>query len=68
MNLNRFHAVHYKDYASGTSTIVGLFRDENTAIMFVNDKNRELTSAKELPQGKYETKLLYTDIDPAFNN
>lgn len=50
---------------SGACTIVGLFRDENNAIMFKNDKEKELakSNGNNLPEGRYEIWQLVTDID-----
>jgi flagellar hook assembly protein FlgD len=50
---------------SGACTIVGLFRDENMAIMFKNDKEKELaeSNGNNLPDGRYEIWQLVTDID-----
>jgi hypothetical protein len=40
-----------------------MFRDENTAIMFKNDKNNELESqGKSLPKGEYVIRPIYTDF------
>ena len=61
--MNKLYAVQYLNFASDSCTIVGLFRDENTAIMFQNDKNKELESKGEsLPKGHYVIHPLYTDF------
>ena len=61
--MNKLYAVQYLNYASESCTIVGMFRDENTAIMFQNDKNKELESqGKSLPNGKYKITPIYTDF------
>ena len=61
--MNKLYAVQYFHFDSGASTIVGLFRDENTAIMFRNDKNEELDKmGKSLPKGNYVISTLYTDF------
>ena len=61
--MNKLYSVQYFDYASEACTIVGMFRDENTAIMFKNDKNEELDKlGKALPKGKYIVNPLYTDF------
>jgi hypothetical protein len=40
-----------------------MFRDENAAIMFKNDKNNELESqGKSLPKGEYVIRPIYTDF------
>jgi hypothetical protein len=56
--------VQYFDYVGNSCTIVGLFRDENTAIMFQNDKNKELKKkmGKLLLEGEYIVNPLYTDF------
>ena len=63
-NINKMYSVQYYDRAKQSCTIVGLFRDENTAIMFQNDKNKELEKrlAKSLSTGKYIVNPLYTDF------
>lgn len=61
--MNKLYSVQLLDYASSTCTIVGMFRDENTAIMFQNDKNKELEShGKSLPKGEYVIRPIYTDF------
>ena len=61
--MNKLYSVQYLNYASESCTIVGMFRDENTAIMFQNDKNNELESqGKSLPKGNYVIKPVYTDF------
>ena len=61
--MNKLYAVQYLNYASESCTIVGMFRDENTAIMFKNDKNNELESqGKSLPKGNYVIRPIYTDF------
>lgn len=61
--MNKLYSVQYLNYASESCTIVGMFRDENTAIMFQNDKNNELESqGKSLPKGKYVIRPIYTDF------
>ena len=63
MDLNKLYSVQYFDYASEACTIVGLFRDENNAIMFKNDKEKELGKLRKvLPEGKYIVNPLYTDF------
>ena len=61
--MNKLYSVQYLNYASESCTIVGMFRDENTAIMFKNDKNNELESqGKSLPKGEYVIRPIYTDF------
>ena len=61
--MNKLYSVLFLDYASEICAIVGLFRDENTAIMFQNDKNNELESrGKSIPKGKYLIRPIYTDF------
>ena len=61
--MNKLYSVQYLNYASESCTIVGMFRDENTAIMFQNDKNNELESqGKSLPKGEYVIRPIYTDF------
>lgn len=61
--MNKLYAIQYLNFASDSCTIVGLFRDENTAIMFQNDKNKELESkGNALPKGHYVIHPLYTDF------
>ena len=61
--MNKLYSVQYLNYASESCTIVGMFRDENTAIMFKNDKNNELESQeKSLPKGEYVIRPVYTDF------
>ena len=62
--LNKFYSVQYYDLAGNSLTIVGLFRDENTAIMFQNYKNKELREklGKALSTGSYIVNPLYTDF------
>ncbi len=64
MDINKLYAVQYYDLAGNSCTIVGLFRDENTAIMFQNDKNKELRKklGKLLTTGQYIVNPLYTDF------
>ena len=63
--INKLYSVQYYDLAGNSCTIVGLFRDENTAIMFQNDKNKELRKkwGKALLTGKYIVNPLYTDFN-----
>lgn len=63
--LNKFYSVQYYDLAGNSLTIVGLFRDENTAIMFQNYKNKELREklGKALSTGSYIVNPLYTDFN-----
>lgn len=63
--INKLYSVHYLDLAGNSCTIVGLFRDENTAIMFQNDKNKELRKklGKALLKGMYIVNPLYTDFN-----
>ena len=65
MNLHRLFAVHWCDFATNAKTILGVFRDENNAIMFKNDKEKELaeSNGNNLPDGRYEIWQLVTDID-----
>ena len=62
--MNKLYSVQYFTL-SGACTIVGLFRDENNAIMFKNDKEKELAESigNNLPEGRYEIRQLATDID-----
>jgi hypothetical protein len=61
--MNKLYSVQYFDYAGNSCTIAGLFRDENTAIMFQNDKNEELKKmGKSVPKGHYVINPLYTDF------
>lgn len=61
--MNKLYSVQYLNYTSDSCTIVGMFRDENTAIMFQNDKNNELESqGKSLPKGEYVVRPIYTDF------
>lgn len=57
--------MHWCDFATNAKTILGVFRDENNAIMFKNDKEKELAeiSGNNLPEGRYEICQLVTDID-----
>lgn len=65
MNLHRLFAVHWCDFRTNSKTILGVFKDENNAIMFKNDKEKELAeiSGNNLPEGRYEIWRLVTDID-----
>lgn len=65
MNLHRLFAVHWRDFTTNAQTILGVFRDENNAIMFKNDKDKELAEriGDNLPDGKYEIWPFFTDID-----
>ena len=62
--MNKLYAVQFLVYSSNSCTIVGLFRDENTAIMFQNDKNEEhkKKDGDSLPLGRYVVSPLYTDF------
>ena len=62
--MNKLYSVQYFDYASNSCTIVGLFRDENTAIMFQNDKNEELKKkdGDSLPGGRFTISPIYADF------
>ena len=78
MDINKLYAVHLFEYATNSFTMVGLFRDENTAIMFKNDKNDELKKKDRdgaslpielkkkneelLPTGRYVVRPIYTDF------
>jgi hypothetical protein len=64
MDINKLYSVQYYDLAGNSCTIVGLFRDENTAIMFQNVKDEELMKklGKTLITGKYIVNPLYTDF------
>ncbi len=63
--INKLYSVQYLDLAGNSCTIVGLFRDENTAIMFQNYKNEELRKklGKALSSGSYIVNPLYTDFN-----
>ena len=62
--MNKLYSVQYFDYAGNSCTIVGLFRDENAAIIFKDGKNEELRKKleKSLSTGKYIVNPLYTDF------
>ena len=62
--MNKLYSVQYLNYASNSCTIAGMFRDENTAIMFQNDKNKELKAkdGDSLPGGRYVVNPIYTDF------
>ena len=61
--MNKLYSVQLLDYASGSCTIVGMFRDENIAIIFKDGKNNELESqGKSLPKGNYVIRPIYTDF------
>ena len=70
--MNKLYSVQYLNYTTDSCTIVGLFRDENIATTFQNDKNKE-EEAKALDRyfnsngcstsnGYYVVKPLYTDF------
>ena len=59
--MNKLYSVQYFHFDSGTSTIVGLFRDENMAERFKNSKNDELKK-DVLPSFDYIVRPLYTDF------
>ena len=60
--MNKLYSVQYFTL-SGACTIVGLFRDENMAIIFKDGKNEELKKTeKSVPKGHYITTPLYTDF------
>lgn len=63
--MNKIYSVQYLDNTRNSCMIVGLFRDENNAIMFKNDKEKELAESigNNLPEGRYEICQLVTDID-----
>ena len=62
--MNKLYSVQYLNFSTSSCTIVGLFRDENTAIMFQNDKNGELKTkdGNSVPKGNYVVMPLYTDF------
>ena len=61
--MNKLYSVQYLNFSTNACTIVGLFRDENTAIMFQNDKNEELRKmGKSVPKGNFMMMPLYTDF------
>lgn len=62
--MNKLYAVQFLNYVSNSCTIVGLFRDENIAKEFQNDKNEELKAkdGDSLPGGSYVVNPLYTDF------
>lgn len=61
--MNKLYSVQYFHFDSGTSTIVGLFRDENMAIIFKDGKDEEIEKmGKSLPKGNYVISPLYTDF------
>ncbi len=62
--MNKLYSVQILDYAANSCTIVGLFRDENIAIIFKDGKNEELKKkdGDSLPRGKYVVSPLYTDF------
>ena len=67
--MNKLYAVQYYSFAENSYTIVGLFRDENTAIKYQNDKNNGLLnkmllkkSGYSLPEGNYTVNVIYTDF------
>lgn len=60
--MNKLYSVQYFTL-SGACTIVGLFRDENMAIIFKDSKNEELKKmGKSVPKGHYTINPLYTDF------
>ena len=62
--MNKLYSVQYFDYVGNSYTIVGLFRDENIAIIFRDGKNEELKKkmGKLLLEGEYIVNPLYTDF------
>lgn len=62
--MNKLYSVQLLDYASNSCTIVGLFRDENIAIIFKDGKNEELKKkdGDSLPGGRYMISPIYTDF------
>ena len=62
--MNKLYSVQYFDFASNSCTIVGLFRDENIAIIFKDGKNEELRKldGNSVPKGNYIVNPLYTDF------
>ena len=62
--MNKLYAVQFLVYSSNSCTIVGLFRDENIAIIFRDGKNEELKKkdGDSLPLGRYIISPLYTDF------
>ena len=63
MDVNKLYSVQYFDHKSGSCLIVGLFRDEYTATMFRDNKNKELKEHKKDDQtGYYVIHPLYTDF------
>ena len=63
-DLNKLYSVQYFDYVGNSYAIVGLFRDENIAIIFKDGKNEELKKkmGKLLLEGEYIVNPLYTDF------
>lgn len=60
--MNKLYSVQYSTM-SGACTVVGLFRDENMAIIFKDGKNEELKKmGKSVPKGHYIINPLYTDF------
>jgi len=62
--MNKLYSVQLLDYAANSCTIVGLFRDENIAIIFKDGKNEELKKkdGDSLPGGRYIISPIYTDF------
>ena len=61
--MNKLYSVQFLDHMSNSCTIVGLFRDENMAIIFKDGKNEEFKKmGKSVPKGHYFINPLYTDF------
>ena len=61
--MNKLYSVQYFDFTTNSYTIVGLFRDENMAIIFKDGKNEELKKMeKSVPKGHYVINPVYTDF------
>lgn len=62
--MNKLYSVQLLDYAANSCTIVGMFRDENIAIIFKDGKNEELKKkdGDSLPGGRYMISPIYTDF------
>ena len=61
--MNKLYSVQLLDYASNFCAIVGLFRDENMAVIFKDGKNEELKKdVDSLPGGRYVIRPIYADF------
>lgn len=62
--MNKLYSVQYLNYAANSCTIVGMFRDENIAIIFKDGKNEELKKkdGDSLPGGRFTISPIYTDF------